>query len=373
MNEKLPNSMLDALARGAKPADHPSADVLNAFVEHALADGEKRSVTDHLAHCAECRDVIFLASSAATETADEQQLVAAARATPRRRWSQHLAWAAPVAAVLLLSGGYFVWHRANTMTTGPELASKRAAAAPVRSPEQSQKLEMGQHADAVAAPVPTAKVRVAVPPANTLPARKPQPASANLVATNAAAAPPAENKEQDSTAEMAKPSPQAPESAIGGAMAGMASAPKSSGFAPSAGQSEALRQFSTADSVGASVNRAVAGAARTAHPAWRITPQGQLEHLTSEGWTRAFPEQRRVFRAVAVIGNQVWAGGDGGALFHSSDGGQHWNKVSLATGEGAETAAIVSIRFDDPQYGEVVTDSGSSYGTSDGGATWMKR
>ena len=374
MNEKLPKPMFDALARESMAADHPSADVLSAFLERALADGERQSVADHLASCAECRDVVFLASSATEETGAEQQLVAAARATPRWTWRRNIAWAAPVAAVLLLARGYFAWHGTEKIGIGPELASKRATEAPpVRPPEPSHKAMMENPSAPVVASKAAAKPQVAAPLAKTSLARKAQPASADMAATNSLAAAPAENKEHGSTLEMAKPSPQAPAIAIGGAMGGVARAPKASGFAMSAGESEALRQFNTADSLGTSVNRPVAGVARTAHPGWRITPQGHLEHLTAEGWTQASPEQRRVFRAVAVIGSQVWAGGDGGALFHSSDGGQHWNKALLATGEGAETAAIVSIRFNDPQQGEVVTDTGSRYRTTDGGASWTKQ
>ena len=62
MNENIPKPILDALAREATPADHPSADVLAAFVEHALGEAEKQSVTDHLARCGECREIVFLAS-----------------------------------------------------------------------------------------------------------------------------------------------------------------------------------------------------------------------------------------------------------------------------------------------------------------------
>jgi Photosynthesis system II assembly factor YCF48 len=368
MSEKLPKPMLDALAREAKPLDHPSADVLGAFVERALAEAERQSVTNHLVRCGECREVVFIASGAAEETSAEQQ---AAAAPAKARWRWNLAWAAPAAAVLLLAGGYFVWHGTAKIASGPELAAKRAAEIPVQTPEPSQKLAVEQPSAADAAPMPQAKPRVAAPPPNTLPANEARPASTGIAATNNATA--AESKNLGATAEMAAPPQRAPAMAIGAPVAGMAPAPKANGFAPSAGESEALRQFSAADSLGASVNRAVAGVARTAHPGWRITPQGQIEHLTSEGWTRAFPEPRRVFRAVAVIGNQVWAGGDGGVLFHSGDGGQQWTETSLANGDGAETAAIVSIRFDDPQHGEVVTNSGSSYGTTDGGAIWTKR
>jgi Putative zinc-finger len=374
MNEEFPKPMLDALARGTGPAEHPSADVLNAFVEHALTDGDKRSVADHLASCAECRDIVFLASSAAEEAIDGQESEAAARVTPRWNWKHGIAWAAPVAALLLLVGGYFVWQHTDRITTGPELASRQAAEAPGRLPEPSQKPDMEErNSSAVAASQPMGRPRVAAPPAKTRSAGKAQPAPADVAATNDVMAALAENKDLGSSAELSQPQRPEPTIAIGAPAAGVARAPKVNGFAQSADESTALRQFDAVDSLSTSVNRALAGAAGTPHPGWRIAPGGELEHLTSAGWTQASPEQKRVFRAVAVIGSQVWAGGDGGALFHSSDEGRHWNQASLATGEGAETAAIISIRFSDAQHGVVLTQGGTTYSTSDGGTTWTKQ
>jgi photosystem II stability/assembly factor-like uncharacterized protein len=79
------------------------------------------------------------------------------------------------------------------------------------------------------------------------------------------------------------------------------------------------------------------------------------------------------FRAVAVIGDEVWAGGNGGALFHSSDKGQKWGRVPVVTSVGTMTAAIVSIHFDDPQDGVVITEGGSRFSTNDGGITWTSQ
>ena len=144
MNEKLPNPMLDALAREAKPADHPSADVLAAFMERALADRERQSVTDHLARCGECREVVFMASGAVEEMTAEQQAAAVAPIRPRWKWA--IAWAAPLAAVLLLVGGYFVWQGREKVPSGPELASKRVDEVPVRTPEPSRDIFATQSA-----------------------------------------------------------------------------------------------------------------------------------------------------------------------------------------------------------------------------------
>jgi photosystem II stability/assembly factor-like uncharacterized protein len=102
---------------------------------------------------------------------------------------------------------------------------------------------------------------------------------------------------------------------------------------------------------------------------WRISSVGHLERSTSAGsWTRMLADQPIVFHVVSVVGINVWAGGSGGALFHSSDSGQTWSKQPLA----AETSTIVSIHFSDATHGVVTTDGGTRWDTSDGGVTWLK-
>ena len=104
---------------------------------------------------------------------------------------------------------------------------------------------------------------------------------------------------------------------------------------------------------------------------WRTGHNGHLERsMAANQWTRVLDDQPVTFRAVAVIGNDVWAGGNGGALFHSSDGGEHWSKVSLAANSKVENGAIVSIRFEDAQHGVVASDSGTRWTTADGGVNW---
>ena len=68
MNQNLPKPMLEGLGRQPLPADHPSADLLTAFAENALAGDEYRRTADHLSRCGECREILFLASSAAGQT-----------------------------------------------------------------------------------------------------------------------------------------------------------------------------------------------------------------------------------------------------------------------------------------------------------------
>jgi|GEM_PF-1284383 len=398
MNEKLPKPMLDALAREAAPAEHPSADVLAAFVEQALAEGEVQSVADHLARCGDCREVVFLASNAAEESAaEEEDLMAADRAPqrqwvadyydpamaaaakpaspqrPRRRWMPRLLWAAPIAAVLLVAAGYVTLERRAYRATAPELAANMSREPVAQPPRPQEEVTAAQPRPEVAAPVASAKLQHKAPPAKSAATKaasdgKVPPEMYDAMARSAAPpAPAAASAPPEKTnTEAAKATPESVAVTIGGAVRTAPAAPKANGFAPSA--KEALGQYSAGDSIGLSMSRALTAT----HLGWRVTVQGHLEHVTPDGWVRVLADQTSAFRVVSVVGSDVWAGGNGGALFHSNDGGQHWNKVSLATAQGVETAAIVSVRFDDPQHGVVVTNSGVEYATSDGGVTWTK-
>lgn len=80
-----------------------------------------------------------------------------------------------------------------------------------------------------------------------------------------------------------------------------------------------------------------------------------------------------VFRAVAANGNEIWAGGSAGALYHSSDTGDHWTRVLPASGGVTLTGDIIAIAFGDPLQGKVSTSMAETWSTSDGGQTWLKQ
>ena len=53
------------MSEDLRPALHPDADVLNAFLEGALQEHERAGCLVHLADCAQCREVVFLAREGA--------------------------------------------------------------------------------------------------------------------------------------------------------------------------------------------------------------------------------------------------------------------------------------------------------------------
>jgi hypothetical protein len=79
-----------------------------------------------------------------------------------------------------------------------------------------------------------------------------------------------------------------------------------------------------------------------------------------------------VFRAVVAMGSEVWAGGSGGALFHSYDAGNHWSRVVPVSAGMPLTSDIVAIEFSDLQHGRITTSAAEIWTTVDDGQTWQK-
>jgi hypothetical protein len=376
MNQNLPKRLIDALAREAAPADHPSADVLNAFAENSLVGDESRRVTDHLARCADCREIVFLASNAAEEPEEEhRQLVAAAaapqfsparlKAAERRRWIPRLAWSATIAAGLLLVAGTMVWWRTQSTPSQTQLASKAIENSPAQPAQSSQPVTPAESTVEVVASTPTVKSQAKTTRARSVPTKDLDVlgAGSNVGVAVAGGSAPAKTG-------TANASPESATITLGSAATTPApAAPRINSFA----SSEAERAGAASAIGGPVVSPGLSlRSARSLHSAWRITSDGHLEHATPEGWSRVLANQAATFRVVSVVGDHVWVGGNNGVLFRSVDGGVNWERVAVTTSSGTEMGAIVSIRFDDSQHGTVTTSSGTGYATSDGGTTWTK-
>ena len=384
MNQDLPKPMLDALARQTLPTDHPPADVLTAFAENALAGEEYRRTADHLARCGECREVVFLSVGATDKALQAEEQVAAAHGT-RRTWMPRLVWGASIAAaVLMVASGLMLRHRASAPSQ-MQMASREIGIPAAQPTQQAQ--ESQPETDSKIATAPQTTTEIAMAPAVT----KIQPKTARAknvtpkgpetleVGANAgivAGALPAPTKTAPATTvAAAKAAPTITNAEPSTITIGNA-APAVAPAAPHANSFAAVQGGPVAEAVPGSADRlllspqSTARAMRAAHPQWRITADGHLEHLTSDGWSRVMANQTATFRVVSVVGNHVWVGGSGGALFHSRDDGQTWTEVTLTTPNGRETATIGSIQFDDALHGTVTTDTGTRCTTADGGGTW---
>jgi hypothetical protein len=108
---------------------------------------------------------------------------------------------------------------------------------------------------------------------------------------------------------------------------------------------------------------------------WSISADGKVQRSQDSGrnWEVVPIAQGATFRAVSAVGAEVWAGGAGGALFHSTDGGEHWSRLAVRQDRNQISGDVVRIEFSDPARGVVVTSTGETWATEDGGQTWQRR
>ena len=79
------------------------------------------------------------------------------------------------------------------------------------------------------------------------------------------------------------------------------------------------------------------------------------------------------FRAVAANGEDVWAGGSAGMLYHSTDSGATWTRVIPASSGATLTGDVVALEFSDSIHGKVATSTPEVWITTDAGLTWQKQ
>jgi Photosynthesis system II assembly factor YCF48 len=80
----------------------------------------------------------------------------------------------------------------------------------------------------------------------------------------------------------------------------------------------------------------------------------------------------QTFRAVSANAFDVWAGGSGGALYHSVDGGKQWTRVFPTVNSVVLTGDIVSIQFSDSEHGTLTTSVAETWTTTDAGHSWQR-
>ena len=392
MNQEIPKPLRNALAREVAGDVHPSPDILTSFMERTLTPLESEAVVHHLAQCVECREIVFLASEASEDEVSKESFAAAAAPSrvaampvyadalhpalaptspplPQRpRWPLRLRWAVSIAAVAVVVTGGLVLrssragsgHNATALT----VASNRPVSAIPETQQTTAATNLQLHSAEPSAPPPLTK---AVPHGATTAARagKASPTS-SIVAPNYADqfnAPPAIGVAPRAAAPQPNPD----------AVAGVNSA-----LVPQIRPQNSFAENETTPALvqpGAPLmfgkSQVDLHAVSSTRPQWRIGPDGHLERSGAEPMdSRACRPTGHVSRSGGQ-GNDVWAGGNGGALFHSPDGGEHWSKVSLTGNSNVETGAIISIRFDDPQHEVVTSDSGTRWATTDGGLTWL--
>jgi Carboxypeptidase regulatory-like domain/Photosynthesis system II assembly factor YCF48/Putative zinc-finger len=108
---------------------------------------------------------------------------------------------------------------------------------------------------------------------------------------------------------------------------------------------------------------------------WTISPEGKVQRSFDQGksWQDVAVASGTKFRAVSALGLETWAGGDGGALYHSSDGGVIWMRVKPSFNGNELTSDIARVEFANVQHGKLTTNNHEVWTTSDAGLTWRKQ
>ena len=305
-------------SQGAGP--HPEPDLLAAYAENSLSRDDRQSLLTHLSACADCRDALYFAMP----ELESQVVVKPSYKSPRLalRWGTLAASVIVVGAVLLADRGMFNQHSRGVQMYDAVPAPKVAE---LKEPASNRPAAAPAAIDALAKDRPPMKHMTAKPRARMQFDQSDQvhfsPPQAGATGANQANA--------DTAAVAARVSSQA-----------MAIPPPAS----------AAKVISEVD--------------------WGLSPTGEVQRSMDSGktWQIVPVGEASGFRAITALHDDVWVGGNWGALYHSSDSGQSWTKMTPVF-----TDDITHIEFSDLQNGLLNTANGKVWSTSDGGRSWHSK
>jgi photosynthesis system II assembly factor YCF48-like protein/putative zinc finger protein len=371
---ELPKFAALRLRASEPPGEHPSADLLAAFAERVLAGEEREKLLAHLAVCDNCRAVVWCAMP---ESEAAQPVVLGA---PSRGWSWSSAWRwASVAAGIVVLAGVAALFRGGPGPAGERVATARKA------PAVTQKRDVQTTFDKEAAPVPSPEARLDVRNAPAKVAtgarlqakdmkQKAEPVSRQSESVNEVTAGKTLAKSANEVSpNVAVPAPSAPAAApaapssasgISGGVAALAA----KGVPASAAEADVM--------VASNIPARALGKKKLAPPTrWMLSKDGDLLRSTDAGknWQAVPFAGNATFRAVAVIGPNVWVGGQGGALYYSADDGSQWQRLTPSADGATLIQDITALTFSDAQHGSLTTAGRQTWTTSDGGRSWQKQ
>ncbi len=433
--EKLPKIVQQRLQGPAKPGIHPDRDLLTAFAEKSLNERERAHLLQHLAECADCRNVMSLAMPEIEP--------ARALSLERSRWLSWpvLRWGALAACIVVVSAAVTLRYERRPALE-PPLAEKAAAASADLRLEGEVSKQPGQKLAANIAPPSPAGSERDFGVAGKLAKRREKGTETGMMAaqTEESVSPMDQDKKGQeltnnrlasvdavrSAEKPAEPAAPAPLSAAKTAGPGQQTKPRNDAVdfsdrastqavmvenapapVPGAAQlaqrkakdesrtnesQKEIQAVSGGASVGSLAGRKAdtlsgvtapaatvqyAGRLRAGNnaPRWTLSADGALQRSFDSGktWQTIPVANDVVFRALAANDSDIWLGGAGGALYHSSDAGQNWIRIRPVADGKSLTADIVTVEFSDNQHGKVITGNRETWTTSDAGATWQRQ
>jgi hypothetical protein len=387
----------------ATAESHPDADLLTAFAERSVAERERVRVVDHLARCADCREVVALALPPEIEA----PIVGGTNwfAWPTLRKSVPR-WALVAAGILVIASFGTVQYRrqhAGTLASNIlESASGRTLSEPVAPQTSTQSTRsLPEMSAAPSDQRSTAKPPVAGPrfpagaakksrPANTLSVPQSEAASSNATGSSLTQSTPDEsttNQAMTNQATVDSAQVDQREEVAKAKPAFEQAAPSTLAPAPSLRAGPSLMPSRSAPrwaiSTTGALQRSVDGGKTWLDMDAEAESEAEAEAKISTQSAAAKPAAPQslpastIFRALSVASStpavEVWAGASGGALYHTVDGGARWARVLPSAAGVALTGDVIGIQFSDPRNGTVTTSNAEVWITIDGGQTWRKQ
>ena len=433
--EQLPKIVRERL-QASQSGAHPDPDLLAAFSEQSLTQRERTQILEHLSRCGECREVISLATPepALSSKSHPVPSVSGWLRWPVLRWGALAACVVVVGAVGLLYRERTLHPQVQPMTDTrsvvmtdlqkPAEAEKprepsgratpatraerrdtlRAALPRIKTTPAGQTAIQAEHFDRLAKATPPAPPAVqATADANQValnfkdevsavpgPSEKPQaaPSAAYLgtftgpiagvkSAPSNMAAKDEQAKSDHAVAEVVAVAPKIPAPEVKSVKrkaeeGGAQKLPKQvdSDVTETQAAFATERLASTAASTNA---RNLLRDLKSAR--WSLSDDGLPQRSFNAGntWEKVQVDHATGFRALSAQGFDVWVGGRNGALYHSTDLGLHWTRVTPMIEGAALSAGIVRIEFTDSLHGKITTAENQILVTSDGGKSWQKQ
>jgi hypothetical protein len=387
--DPLPKLVATHLQSHGAVGGHPDADQLTALMENVLAGPERSRVLDHVATCAECRDVVF---TALPQFAPTQEAVSF---SPNRGWLRWpvLHWGALAVCAMVVGTAVTLHYQDRTQE---RLSEATAVPAQMVAKEQDQlSRNIKSNDDAPLGDQPGDSKLKSLTPSQAADANIGR-YSGNLQSSYASSSPaltvepvPQTEQESRSLKEEAKKDRDAvslQDQARNTMRQQVAEAAPPAGSLDNRAEvvtGKAKEPLEKSDTKQPALNEPAFRADRKTSavasglilaPRWTLAADGTLQRSLNGGktWEMIGVAANVKLRAVTAVGNEIWVGGDGGALYHSSDAGGSWTKVQ-PTMEGTSLSAdVIGLEFVDTQHGKVTTAAGENWTTSDGGQTWRK-
>lgn len=337
--------------------NHPDAGLLAAFAERALSAPERAELAAHLAGCARCRDIVFLAQQAQPEQLNQVSL-----ASPRPRIRLWLTLASAACAAVLLAVVSHAWlqHLARPVgNTELSLAQHPSAPAPAIP------VVAAPAAKSVPAPAPGQPAHRAAPE----PAPSAAPSSTGIVSATYSSPVSAQfTAESAPPASLAAPPPPEPVHPMPQARMAMQK------------EKAAQQQVEAGRLMPSAAEADTASAEPGQAPVHGAAPPPSAETRSAAAFLTA-PAPRAPANFVPAsrvqIQNRILALDAAGALFASDDAGRHWRSLpSPCAGPATAITALPqtanqSAATSAPSAVRLVCSSGGSWTSVDRGNTWQ--